>query len=61
MYYGHLYVSLFVQADIDSGPTSPPKDTGVEEARAPLSLSSRKRRQRTPYLPQDPDTSFLLL
>ena len=32
---------------MDSDPTSPPKDTGEEEARAPSSPSPRKRRRRT--------------
>ena len=32
---------------MDSGPTSPPKDAGEEEARAPASPSPRKRRRRT--------------
>ena len=34
---------------MDSGPTSPPKDTGEEEARAPLSPSPRKRRRWTAH------------
>ena len=32
---------------MNSDPTSPPKDTGEEEARAPSSPSPRKRRRRT--------------